>query len=494
MKEYEESIMNRFMRPYIQAGVALVGAAILLAPSMAPAQATRIAQIVEEPSRLLLHSSAQGYLGVLVGDVDSDSASKLKLKDVRGAIVTLIDHDAPAAQVGLRVNDVLLELNGQPVESAEAFGRMMREIPPGRKVTMLISRDGATQTLTAQLADRKKLDSAIWNKLNDGSDISSPVDGLGILGNGLSGDAPLPGGFHMPFVGNSTLRVGAMVEPLTAQMADYLGIQNGLMVKQVARKSEAAAAGMKAFDVILKVGPENIATVSDWDRSMRANQGKAVQVTVLRDKKQTTLTLQVDSKKKSELEFHELLPDGPCPLMAFADPDVVLDLQHHLDLDDSAVQSMRDQGEALRDQLDQWRDQSGGMHFEITPQQAEEFRKQAEEFRDAFKDQNFGVDPKQMEELHRQMEQFNKQFFGADSFKFDQKQMDELKKQMEEFRQDLKPQEFKLDLNSLPNSLQNREPRSGTFEDKMGDQQKQERDQLKHQMEEMQALGFDHLV
>ncbi len=190
---------------------------------------------------------------MLVGDVDNDSANKLKLKEVRGAVITLIDHDAPAAQVGLRVNDVVLEVNGQAVESAEAFGRMMREIPPGRKVTMLISRDGATQTVTVQLADRKKLDTDIWNKLNNGSDISSPVEGMGILGTG-GGDAPLPGGFHMPFVGNSTLKVGAMVEPLTAQMADYLGVQNGLMVKQVARKSEAAAAGMKAFDVILKVG------------------------------------------------------------------------------------------------------------------------------------------------------------------------------------------------------------------------------------------------
>ncbi|MGA8086942.1 MAG: PDZ domain-containing protein [Terracidiphilus sp.] len=485
--------MNRFMRPYIQAGVALVGAAILLAPSMAPAQATRITQIVEEPSRLLLHSSAQGYLGVLVGDVDADSASKLKLKDVKGAVITLIDHDAPAAQVGLRVNDVLLELNGQAVESAEAFGRMMREIPAGRKVTMLISRDGATQTLTVELADRKKLDTAIWNKLNDGSDISTPVEGLGILGTG-GGDVPLPGGFHMPFVGNSTLKVGALVEPLTAQMADYLGIQNGLMVKQVARKSEAAAAGMKAFDVILKVGADNIATVSDWERSMRTNQGKAVQVTVLRDKKQTTLTLQVDSKKKSELEFHELLPDGPCPLMAFADPDVALDLQRQLELDESAVQSMRDQGEALKDQLNEWQDQAGGMHFEITPQQAEEFRKQAEEFRDAFKGQNFGIDQKQMEEMHRQMEQFNKQFFGADGFKFDPTQQDELKKQMEEFHQDLKPQSFKLDMDSLPNALHKPEPRLRTFEGRMRDQQKQERDQLKRQMEEVQALRFDHLV
>jgi len=446
MKEHEESNMNRFMRPYIQAGVALVGAAILLSPSMASAQATRITQIMEEPSRLLVHSTAQGYLGVLVGDVDSDSASKLKLKEVRGAVVTLIDHDAPAAQVGLRVNDVLLELNDQTVESAEAFGRMMREIPAGRKVTMLISRDGVTQTLTVQLADRKKLDTDIWNKLNNGSDINTPVEGLGILGTGGGGDAPLPGGFHIPFVGNSTLKVGALVEPLTAQMADYLGIQNGLMVKQVARKSEAAAAGMKAFDVILKVGAESIATVSDWERSMRTNQGKAVQVTVLRDKKQMTLTLQVDSKKKSELEFpdffpfHQFLPDGPCPLMAFAGPDVVLNLQQQLNLNESDMQAMRDQGEALRDQLNQWQDQSGGMPFEMTPQQEEEFRKQAEQFRDALKGQDFGIDPKQMEEMHRQMEQFNKQFFGADGFKFDQRQMDELKREMREFQQAFPPQ------------------------------------------------------
>jgi membrane-associated protease RseP (regulator of RpoE activity) len=111
------------------------------------------------------------------------------------------------------------------------------------------------------------------------------------------GDAPLPGGFHMPFFGSS-LKVGALVEPLTSQMAEYLGVPSGLMVKQVARKSEAATAGLKAFDVILKVGADAITTLADWDRSLRANQGKPVQVTVLRDKKQQTLTLQVDSKRR----------------------------------------------------------------------------------------------------------------------------------------------------------------------------------------------------
>ena len=52
------------------------------------------------------------------------------------------------------------------------------------------------------------------------------------------------------------------------------------MVKQVSRKSEAAAAGFKAFDVILKVGTDSIATSADWDRDLRSNKGKPVQVTI----------------------------------------------------------------------------------------------------------------------------------------------------------------------------------------------------------------------
>ena len=496
MKEHEESTMKHFLRPYtIQAGAILLGAAIIIAPNAAQAQSMRISQIIEEPSRLLLHSGSQGYLGVLVGDLDNDAANKLKLKDIRGAVITLIDHDAPAAQVGLRVNDVLLEINGQPVEGAEAFGRMMREIPPGRKVTMLISREGATQTVTVQLADRKKMENDVWNKLNSGSDISSPANGQAILGNGAGGDAPLPPGFHMPFIGNSTLKVGAMVEPLTAQMADYLGVQNGLMVKQVVRKSEAAASGMKAFDVILKVGADSISTVSDWERSMRANQGKSVQVTILRDRKQQTLSLQVDSKKKSELDLEEMFPDGDGPLMAFADPGGLLDLTPGMPVDESAAQSMRDQAQALKDQMEQWKDQSGDLPVEICPQQAEEFRKQAEQLRDALKDKNFGIDQKQLDHLHQQMQEFSKGF-NADQFKIDQKQLHELNKQMEQFGQNLKPEDFKLDQQLLGQQLLNQlhQMQEPTFDEKMREEMKRQMDQLKRQMEEMQALGFDHLV
>jgi C-terminal processing protease CtpA/Prc len=216
-------------------------------------------------------------------------------------------------------------------------------------------------------------------------------------------------------------------------MADYLGVPNGLMVKQVARKSEAAAAGIKAFDVILKVGTENIATTADWDRALRSNQGKPVQVTILRERKQQTVTLQVDSKHH-HAELEDFFPDGDCPLMAALDPDVAEDLAQQLVEDDSAIESMSNQAEALRDQL-------GSMHFEMSPEQAEQFRKQAEKLRESLNGKDFQFDQKRMDELKQQMEEFQQNFkpedFNFKDFKLDPKQMDELRQQMDEMKRQM---------------------------------------------------------
>jgi membrane-associated protease RseP (regulator of RpoE activity) len=292
--------MKPLLRPYRNLSLVVIPAAILaagimLAPLAARAQANTLGQLAGSSSPLLL-SSSQGYLGVEIVDVDTDKAQALKLKEVRGAVVTLIDHDAPAGQIGLKVNDVVLQLNGQNVEGAEQLRRMLKEIPAGRKVSIEISRDGNIQTLAVELADRQVLGHDVWNKIDNGGDVFAPPPSMGILAGG--GDAPIAGGgFHLPFFGSS-LNVGALVEPLTSQMAEYMGVPSGLMVKQVARKSEAAAAGLKAFDIILKVGSDPVTNLAGWDRALRSNQGKPVQVTILRDKKQQTLTLQVDSKHR----------------------------------------------------------------------------------------------------------------------------------------------------------------------------------------------------
>ncbi len=303
--------MKHILRPRGRSAmIGLLAASVALTSPWASAQVRGIVDLLETPNALMAAGISQGYLGVDLADVDQVKAQALKLKDVRGAIITLIDHDAPAGQVGLRVNDVLIKLNGQVVEGAAQFRRMLQEIPAGRTVSLEISRDGTVQTLQVELADRRAMEHAIWKKLGESMDIFTPAPKMGSLPDG---DLPPTGsGFHVPFFGSS-LNVGALVEPLTGQMADFLAVKAGLMVKEVTPKSEAAAAGMQAFDVILQVGSVKIYSLSDWERALRANLGKPVQVIVLREKKQQTLTLQVDSKRHGMLE----VPGGELSLARY---------------------------------------------------------------------------------------------------------------------------------------------------------------------------------
>ncbi len=319
--------MEHLVRPcgkctFILGRAALVAAVGLsLAPPGADAQARVLSSIMVHPAPLLAHSGAAGYLGVDVTDIDPEKAQALKLKETHGALITLIDHDAPAGQIGLKVNDVVLAIDGQNVADAEQFRRILRQTPPGRTINLEICRDGGIQNLAVQLADHKAMEKSIWSKI--GADVESIVPSrsgnadesgpaMGLVGSGTSS---VPSSrFHVPFFG-STLNVGVLVEPLTSQMAGYLGVQGGLMVKQVAQKSEADTAGLKAFDVILKVGADPIATSADWARALRSNQGKPVQVTILRDRKQQILTLQVDSKRRSAVEPPAAL-FGPGPASA----------------------------------------------------------------------------------------------------------------------------------------------------------------------------------
>ena len=217
--------------------LAAVAACVLLLAPAIHAQAGQIAPFIEDTSPLLAHTSVPGYLGVDVSDVDADKAQVLKLKEVHGAVITLIDHDAPAGQVGLKVNDVVLAINGQNIDSADALRRMLRDIPPGRKISLEISRDGNIQTMAVQLVDRKAMEHDIWTRLDIGIDgIAPPAPPA--MGISPAADAPVSSGFHMSLF-TSTLNVGALVEPLTSQMAEYLGVPGGLMVKQVARKERS---------------------------------------------------------------------------------------------------------------------------------------------------------------------------------------------------------------------------------------------------------------
>src|SRR6202161_482798 len=99
-------------------------------------------------------SGTSAYLGVDISDVTTERLSALKLKDEKGVEVTMVDQDAPAGKAGIKEHDVILTMNGTAIESKTQLQRMIHETPPGRVVTLGLSRDGQAMTIKVQLADK----------------------------------------------------------------------------------------------------------------------------------------------------------------------------------------------------------------------------------------------------------------------------------------------------------------------------------------------------
>ena len=229
------------------------------------------------------------YLGVDIADVSAERLGELKLKEEHGAEVTMVDQDAPAGKAGLHEHDVIVSLNGTAVESAAQLRRMIKETPPGRVVNLGISRDGQPLTIKVQLADRHK--STGWGqngkfempqmpKMPDMPDFEVPVSVV---------------------IVHSSARSGLMVENITPQLGDFFGVKggNGVLVRSVEKGSRGEKAGFRAGDVVVKVDNQAVHDASDFTHALRSSSGSSASVTVMREKKEQTLTLPLPAKKDS---------------------------------------------------------------------------------------------------------------------------------------------------------------------------------------------------
>ena len=241
--------------------------------------------------------SGQGYLGVDLGEVDSERANALPTKDAHGAEVVMVDHDAPAGKSGLlRLHDVILQLDGQRFDNVDQLRRRLHEMPSGRTVSLLINRDGKTLNVSVQLCDRAVLQQQAWQgHFSVPAPPAQPGAGQSFLGNSPSG-----GAFLAKVIPNA-LYVGADVNPVRTQLADYFGVKSGtgLLVESVDDQSPAARAGLKAGDVVVKVEAQQMTSRNDWMKAIRNHRGQQVQVTVMRNKQEQILSMSAGKPKKN---------------------------------------------------------------------------------------------------------------------------------------------------------------------------------------------------
>jgi serine protease Do len=253
----------------------------------------------------------QGYLGVEARDVSEDQLGALKLKETRGAEIVSLDHDGPACKAGMRMHDVILQMNGQAVDGQEQLKRLLRDQPVGRTVSFVVSRDGQTRTMTMQMADRRTVEQQAWEQHYSvpapGEAISGSVRGNSFMAASTSsGTTTIPKGHREMLAMNMILSssyTGAQLEVMGPQLAGFFGADGGagLLVRSVDSHSPAEEAGLKAGDVVVRVNSIAISSGADWTKTVHDNRNKPVPVVVIRDKHEETLTLTPDNKKRSSV-------------------------------------------------------------------------------------------------------------------------------------------------------------------------------------------------
>jgi serine protease Do len=251
-------------------------------------------------------------LGVRLEEVDKDAVARLKLKEEKGALVTEVLKDSAAQKAGIVKDDVILRFQGESVLTAGQLSRLVRDQPEGRKVEIDLVRNGAPLKVTAVLEKGE------WSR--DGLDLPEMEDlpeRLGRLGDlkfrSRPGDSP--GTFNFKFDENSPAlrglarsgrgRLGITYTEIEGQLARYFKApkDTAVLVNSVVEGSAAERAGIKAGDLLVKLGGKSIAEGSDLQEAVADLEGdKPAPVTVWREGKGVDLSVTVEAARKTRLD------------------------------------------------------------------------------------------------------------------------------------------------------------------------------------------------
>jgi serine protease Do len=226
-------------------------------------------------SEIQIVAPGSSYLGIGVREVDSARAQALKLKEERGVEVTSVEQGSPAEQAGVKVGDVVVGFAGEDVQGIDQFVRLVREMPAGRKVKLVVFRNGSTTNLTATVATRK-------GPIAQRAPVPAPqVPQVWVP------DIPHPATTWR------TPMLGVEAEALQGQLAQYFGVTSGVLVRAIIEGSAAEKAGLKAGDVVTKVAGVDVAAPRDISRQLQTVENRTMPIAIItiRDHKEMTVNV-----------------------------------------------------------------------------------------------------------------------------------------------------------------------------------------------------------
>lgn len=204
----------------------------------------------------------RGWLGIAIQDVDRTLAESFKLDRAHGALITQLEKNGPADKAGLKVGDIVVSFNDQPVIDSADLPNLVGPVDIGSQATVVVYREGKKKILSVTVGKREQ------GKVSLDSSKSSTEFG----------------------------RIGVSVESLSAKVLSKTGIKSGVMISAVSPKSSAAKAGLQVGDVVVQLGFDHVKSVKSFKRiesSLKAK--KPVAVRIIRDGRSRFVSLMLES-------------------------------------------------------------------------------------------------------------------------------------------------------------------------------------------------------
>lgn len=297
-----------------------VGLAIALVAGLYASLAPVAAQQDDEDERReqirMAFTGGGAYLGVEILDVDGERASELGMSRPYGVYIDGVIDGEPAAEAGIEEGDVVVAWNGDRVESVAELRRLVSETPPGRVAELTVLRDGGEREVSVEFAERMGVFSG-----SRGLTFLSPQVEVSRVYPSPSRDArervrerarELEGmavrvreaqeraaeGMSRLVYLDGRPRLGANTQSLGDQLAEYFGVEDGVLVTSVHEDTPAAEGGLRAGDVIVGLGDEDIDDPGDLREALAEVEPGEVSVRIVRDGAEQTLTVELEDRER----------------------------------------------------------------------------------------------------------------------------------------------------------------------------------------------------
>jgi serine protease Do len=197
----------------------------------------------------------RGKIGVTITAVTKDLAESLGLGKAQGAAVGTVEENGPAAKAGLEAGDVILKIDGRNVEGSADLSRSIRGMKPGTKANLTVWRGGKTREVPLTVAEFKDEETQKVAKLANDKAKAKPG------------------------------KLGLAVTEVTAEQKKALKVTSGVQVEAV--DGAAAAAGISAGDVILRVNNLDVTNVKAFNDAVAKLDVKKPVALLVRDENGT---------------------------------------------------------------------------------------------------------------------------------------------------------------------------------------------------------------